>query len=110
MVRRSKEQIQKDNTQIEKISEALKNASEVEMRKIFIPLIMERQTEGEKQSKLTSQKNSKGLSAAHAPQITLYFDLINKGYKLFPIQVRTAKRILSHYEKQYLEIARQETA
>lgn len=107
MVRRTKTQIQEDNAKLEKIETVLRNASEKQVREFFIPLIMERQTDSEKVNKTTSQNNNIGLSGAHAPTITEYYNNIVHGLPLMDWQVEESKKILIHYRKQYLEILRE---
>lgn len=107
MAKKEKSATQIRKEKVEHMKSLILNASEAEIRKVFIPLIMDRQSMDEKEYKHTTHKNGIGLSAAHAPQITLYYELVEQGFRLFPIQVRKAREILSCYAGQFVECAEQ---
>lgn len=85
----------------EKVKEMIKVASPIEFEIVWIPRIMENQTEDERASMTTTESNGKGLNAFDAKTITAYFKKIKSGRHLTPKQVEITRKKLMKYSSQY---------
>jgi len=83
------------------IHSMLDKALSLELELVWIPKIMARQTEQEKNREDTEEKNGIGLNSTHAPFITNLYKQIQDGHHLTDKQTGATKKILKHYWKQY---------
>jgi hypothetical protein len=75
-----------------------------ELELVWIPKIMEQQTEGEQMSERTIEWNQKGLNAFDAGFITSLYHQIRAGSHLTPKQVTAARKVLPKYARQYRQM------
>lgn len=85
----------------QKIKEMIQNAKPLELELVWIPKIMENQTEDERYQESTIEYNEKGLNAFDAKTISYYFNQIKSGSHLTPEQVEKARVKLVKYAGQY---------
>jgi len=79
------------------------NAAELEL--VWIPKIMERQTHEEVQCEHTIELNGIGLNGVDSKFISSLFKQINNGKHLSINQVKSCRRVLSKYARQYVEMS-----
>ena len=87
----------------EDIRKKIEEAQWYEVEMLWIPKIMQWQTDDEKVDRTTKHQNGAGLNACDAGKISWYSNLISKGYHLNTEQLDDAKKRLIKYRKQYSE-------
>ena len=85
----------------EQVRDMISKAGWFEFQVLWIPKIMEWQTEDEVSAKTTKHKNGKGLSACDARRITKYHRIIAMGGRLTEEQVEDTRNCLVKYSGQY---------
>jgi hypothetical protein len=85
----------------EKIRDMIKTATRADIELVWIPKIMECQTDEEQDSESTTDHNNIGLNAFDAKPITNYHKKIIAGKHLGQDQVKDARNRLEKYAKQY---------
>lgn len=88
----------------ERLKGLILKASIDDIEQIFIPRIVERQTTSERIGKKTIEQNHIGLNQKDAPFITSLYKQIKEGKYLTEKQINAARKVLSKYWKQYLEM------
>ena len=83
------------------IQSMIKNATDYEMELVFIPRIMEKQTQEEIVIESSTEQNKIGLNAYDAEFITSLYTQMNRGKHISVKQLKAAQKILPKYWKQY---------
>lgn len=86
---------------LEEIAKRISKASAYEFELVWLPRIIENQTDDEKQKLCTTMKNSTGLNMSDAPYVTSIYNRVKAGGHLSDKQVDILRRILSKYRRQY---------
>jgi hypothetical protein len=90
----------------DKIRVMIKMASRNDIELVWIPRIMECQTDEEYTSGVTSEDNNVGLNAFDSKPITNYYKRILAGKHLNQEQISDARNRLEKYAKQYASMIR----
>lgn len=90
------------------VLEFIKASNEYELRKVWLEIIMQRQTSDEIATRSTNHRNSVGLSGCDAKPVTRIYESVadsknRKGRTLFPNEVEYLKKVLPKYRKQFVE-------
>jgi hypothetical protein len=83
---------------------ALLNTSDRAVERAILA-IHARQTPDEKVESHTKHTNQRGFRQNHAPRLSYYARLINKGCHLYPAQLALVRPWLIQYRKQLCEVA-----
>lgn len=86
----------------ERIATMIQNASSLELKLVWIPKIVEKQTQDEIESEETKHKNDVGLSGIDGRIVCSMFHQTQFGKDLTSRQITSLKRILPKYWKQYV--------
>ncbi|MBC2746239.1 MAG: hypothetical protein HF975_04385 [ANME-2 cluster archaeon] len=86
------------------IKTQVSQASGHELELVWIPKIMEHQTQDEEISESTIELNGKGLNAFDAGLITSLYHQVQAGNHLTPKQVSAARKVLPKYAGQYRQM------
>jgi hypothetical protein len=82
---------------VKKISEA----SALELELVWLPKIIDNQTDDEKSKLCTTAKNGTGLNMTDAPYVTSVYNKVKSGGHLSDKQVDVLRKILPKYKRQY---------
>lgn len=93
--------------QKERITEMIQKASSLELKLVWIPRIIEKQTQDELEAEETKHKNDVGLSGVDGRVVCSMFHQTQFGKDLTPRQIIALKRILPKYWKQYIGMMKQ---
>lgn len=83
------------------IAKKISEASVLELELIWIPKIVENQTNDEKQRLCTTAKNGTGLNMTDAPYVTSLYYKIRSGIHLSERQADALRKMLPKYRRQY---------
>jgi hypothetical protein len=86
---------------IDEISDKIRNASVIEMELVWLPRIMDNQTNDEKEYRSTFYNNGIGLNGADASYVTSVWCKIKSGYHLTDAQLCILRKILPKYRRQF---------
>ena len=95
MVRNSKEK---------EIMDKIRRASDLEVELVWLPKIMENQTNEEKDKLATTVNNGLGLNMRDAPFVTSIYNQVVSGKHLSFTQANILRIILVKYKKQYVRM------
>lgn len=84
------------------IQALITKASNLELELVWIPRIIERQTDDEVLSRATKYSNRIGLNSSDASFVTAIYKKIKSGKNLSDIQSDETKKRLQKYWRQYL--------
>jgi len=87
--------------ELEEIAKRISEASAIEMELVWLPKIMEGQTDEEKDKLASILDNRVGLNGTDAPYVTSLYNQVKSGKHLSEKQVTTLRRILPKYKRQY---------
>lgn len=90
--------------ELEEISKKIREASALELELVWLPKIVENQTDDEKQKLCTTTRNGTGLNMADAPYVTSVYNKVKSGAHLSDKQVDVLRNILSKYRRQYMRM------
>lgn len=90
--------------ELEEIVKKISEASALELELIWIPRIVENQTDDEKNKLCTTKKNGTGLNMADAPFVTSVYNKIKSGNHLSERQADLIRKILPKYKRQYMRM------
>lgn len=86
------------------IAKKISEASTLELELIWIPKIIENQTDDEKQKLCTTAKNGSGLNMTDAPYVTSLYNKVKSGVHLSDRQADVLRKILPKYKRQYMRM------
>lgn len=87
--------------ELEEIAKKISNASALEFELVWLPKIIENQTDDEKQKLCTTAKNGSGLNMTDAPYVTHIYNKVKSGVHLSERQADVLRKILPKYKRQY---------
>lgn len=85
----------------QRIEGMIQKASGIELELVWIPKIMARQTQDERNTESTIELNKVGLNCYDAGFISSLYTRIQNGAHLTDKQIQAARRTLGKYWKQY---------
>ncbi len=89
---------------LEEIAKKISESSALEFELIWLPKIVENQTDDEKQKLCTTAKNGTGLTMIDAHYVTSLYNRVKSGGHLSDKQVDILRRILPKYKRQYMRM------
>ncbi len=89
---------------LEEITKKISEASALELELVWLPKIVENQTDDEKQKLCTTTRNGTGLNAMDAYYVTSLYNRVKAGGHLSDKQADVLRKILPKYKRQYMRM------
>lgn len=89
---------------LEDVAFKISNASNIELELVWLPRIMDNQTDDEKSSKNTIERNRIGLTCFDAPFVTSMYSKVKAGKHISDVQADKLRGILVKYKRQYFRM------
>ena len=90
--------------ELEEIAKMISNASALEFELIWLPKIIDNQTDDEKQKLYTTVNNGLGLNMRDAYYVMSVYNRVKAGGHLSDKQVDVLRKILPKYRRQYMRM------
>ena len=87
--------------ELEEIAKKISEASALEFELIWLPKIIDNQTDDEKSKLCTTMKNNTGLNMMDAHYVMGVYNKVKSGVHLSDKQVDILRKILPKYKRQY---------